>query len=332
VSTKANPVVVGAFVIGALVLLVAALIVFGSGRFFEERRSFVSYFEGSLQGLRVGSNVLFRGVRIGFVSDIRVEVDHDTDEFRVPVTFQILPEAFALVDLEEGLMPGRRPEGLTRLIEQGLRTRLETESFVTGQLVVELDFYPETPIVLRGSPYDYPEIPSIPSNIQQVLRLIQNFFGELQNTVDIDELVGGFTRAVGAVDELMRSDELHGALAGLNRLSNSEELQKIPEAVLETLAAVESTLGEIEALVAATDERMQPLFAGAENSLDSLASALQEAGGLLESLAGEIGQDSDLSYQLRRTLDESLAAARSLRHLVEFLERNPEALLRGRRE
>ena len=331
-SAKANPVVVGAFVIGALVLLVGALLVFGSGRFFEERRTFVTYFEGSLKGLRVGSNVLFRGVRVGFVRDIRVEFHQDSGEFRVPVTFQILPEAIALVDPEDRLLPTSRvPPGLEELIDRGLRTRLEMESFVTGQLVIELDFRPESPAQFYAEPGSIAEIPSVPSNIQQVLERMQSFVTELQSTVNVDELVGGVMDTLAAVEALASSEDLHGALAALNRLSNLEALENIPAGVLDTLAELDRTLAEVRALVAATDERMTPLVSRAEDGLVSLSELLREAGSLLESLSAEVSADSELNFQMRRTLEESQAAARSLRQLAEFLERHPEALLRGRR-
>jgi paraquat-inducible protein B len=331
-SAKANPVVVGTFVIVGMVLLVIALIVFGGGRFFEERREFVSYFEGSLMGLRVGSNVLFRGVRVGFVSGIRVEVDHDTEDFRVPVTFQILPAGHRAGRSGRPAVGCRQGgAGLSMLIDRGLRTRLEMESFVTGQLVIELDFYPDTPVHLYASPGSPPEIPSIPSNIQQVLERMRNFAAEIQAKVDVDEMVRGVASAIAGIDALVRSADLQGALAGLNRLSNIKELEAIPASVLETLAAMERTLNEVRTLVATTDQRMEPLFTQAEASLDSLGIALQNAGTLLDSLNTELGGDSEINHQLRRTLEESQAAARSLRQLVEFLERNPEALLRGRR-
>ena len=332
-SAKANPVVVGSFVIGALVLLIGAILVFGGGRFFEERRTFVTYFDGSLKGLRVGSNVLFRGVRVGFVRDIHVKIDRDTGEFLVPVIFQILPEAAALVDEEERLLPsGRTSPGLDELIDRGLRTRLEMESFVTGQLVIELDFHPEAPATFWGEPGGMQEIPSIPSNIQQVLERMQKFVTDLQARVDVDELVNSVVNTLAGIEALVRSEDLQGALGGLNRLSNLEELQDVPAAVIETLAEVERTLAEVRGLVAATDQRMGPLLVRAEDSLENLSTVLRDASGLLEALAGEVSADSDLNFQMRRTLEETQAAARSLRQLAEFLERNPEALLRGRRE
>lgn len=332
-SAKANPVVVGSFVLGALVLLVGALLVFGGGRLFEERRTFVSYFDGSLKGLRVGSNVLFRGVRVGFVRDIRVEVDEATGQFLVPVVFEILPESIAVVGPEEtGLLrPGSRSEGLEALIGRGLRTRLETESFVTGQLVIELDFYPESPANFVGKMNDVPEIPSIPSNIQQVLERMREFVAEFQATVDVDALVSGVITTLEGIDGLVRSEDLHGALAALNRLSNLEALERIPASVLATLGELDDTLAEVRGLVDAADGRIEPLAARAEDSLDELSSVLREAGALLERLTAEVSPESDLNFQLRRTLEESQAAARSLRQLADFLERHPETLLRGRR-
>lgn len=331
-SAKANPVIVGSFVIGALVLLVGALLVFGGGRLFEERRTFVTYFEGSLKGLRVGSNVLFRGVRVGFVSDIRVEVDEETGEFLVPVLFQILPEAVVLVDQEGNLFSTPSELGLDALIQRGLRTQLEMESFVTGQLVIEIDFNPDAPARFVGGPHRVPEIPSVPSNIQQVLERMQNFVTELQATVNVEELVNRVVGTLDGIETLVRSEDLHGALAAMNRLANLEELEQIPADVLGTLDELDQLLGEVRALVGAADQGITPLVSRAENSLESLSVLLRDAGGLLESLSAEVSADSELNFQMRRTLEESQAAARSLRQLAEFLERHPEALLRGRRE
>ena len=343
-SSKASPVVVGGFVIGAFVLLVAALLVLGGGRFFEDRRTFVTYFDGSLKGLRVGSNVLFRGVRVGFVTDISVEVDTELEQFRVPVTFQILPEAVALIDPDERLIPtGRTPPRLAELIGRGLRTRLEVESFVTGQLVIQLDFFPDQPATFYGSREGYPEIPSAPSNIQQVVERVQAFVTELQARVNVDEFIQAVGSLLVGINELVRSDELHGALAGINRLVNSDDLQAVPGAALETLASTErtlasaeATLAEIRALVERTGEQLDPLLSGADGALGSLAGTLEatltEVTGTLSAVNAQLAQDSELNYQLTRTLEESQAAARSLRTLLDYLERNPGSLLRGRRD
>jgi paraquat-inducible protein B len=307
--------------------------VLGGGRFFEDRRTFVTYFDGSLKGLRVGSNVLFRGVRVGFVTDIRVEVDPEIAEFRVPVTFQIIPEAVALVDPDDRLLPTERtPPRLAELIDRGLRTRLELESFVTGQLVIQLDFFPDTPVHLYGSPDGYPEIPSAPSDIQQVIERVQTFVTELQAQINVDEFVRRVESTLDGINELVRSAELLGALAGFNRLASSEELQAIPGATLETLAATEQTMAELRNVIAEADARLDPMFEGAGAALEELATTLREAGGVLETARGQLGDESPFNYQLNRTLEEAEAAARSLRLLADYLERNPEALLRGRRD
>ena len=88
-SKKANPALIGGFVVGAAVLAVAGIAFFGGGKLFAEQLTFVSYFEGSLKGLQVGAPVTFRGVRIGAVSDIVVRYNSDDQSVRIVVYFQI---------------------------------------------------------------------------------------------------------------------------------------------------------------------------------------------------------------------------------------------------
>ncbi|MCC5793998.1 MAG: MCE family protein [Chromatiales bacterium] len=331
-TSKGKAVIVGSFVIGALVLLTLALMVLGGGRFFEDRRTFVTYFDGSLKGLRVGSNVLFRGVRVGFVTDIRVEADPDIAGFRVPVTFQIIPEAVALVDPDDRLLSyGTTPPRLAELIERGLRTRLELESIVTGQLVIQLDFFPDTPATFRGRRDGPPEIPSAPSDIQEVIERVQTFVTELQARINVDDFVRRVESTLDGIDRLVRSEDLSGALAGINQLANSAELQALPGTALQTLAAAEQAMDELQQLIAAAESRFDPVLEGADAALEQLAATLREAGGVLEAARLQLGEESEINFQLNRTLREAEAAARSLRLLADYLERNPEALLRGRR-
>ena len=142
-SRKTSPVVIGAFVVGAVTLAIIAVLVFGGSRFFQDKRYFVTYFDGSVTGLRVGSNVLFRGVRVGYVTDIGILTDASLASFTVPVTYQILPEAFTVLRAPADNGGTRRADIRNDLIDRGLRAKPEGESYVTGQLVIQLDFYPD---------------------------------------------------------------------------------------------------------------------------------------------------------------------------------------------
>jgi len=162
-SRRANPKLVGAFVLAAIALLVGAALVFGSFTFFEVTRRFVVFFQGSVDGLTQGSAVLFRGVPLGRVVDVGIRYDPADSSFEIPVIIEIRPNVIGRYS------PPAAPN--TKLIEQlinaGLRARLESASLVTGQQVVQLNFFPGTPIRLEKTDLPYDQIPTVPSPTQQ---------------------------------------------------------------------------------------------------------------------------------------------------------------------
>jgi phospholipid/cholesterol/gamma-HCH transport system substrate-binding protein len=141
---RANPKVIGAFVVGAVALVVIGVLLLGGAQWLTQKRTFVAYFEGSVKGLNVGAPVEFQGVRVGSVTDIQLQFLTAEKEFRIPVFIQIEPDKMTEV--------GRRIELhgqlLKPLVERGLRAQLEMQSIVTGQLAVQLGFHPDTPIRL----------------------------------------------------------------------------------------------------------------------------------------------------------------------------------------
>ena len=173
-SKKANPARIGGFVLGALTIGVLGIALFGSGRFFERTEPFVCYFDGSINGLAVGSNVKFKGVPIGSVAEIRLrfsDEDHSAN-VRIPVVIRIDESkieqgADRPVDLSD-------PQVLERLIGRGLRASLQSESLVTGLLYVNLDFYPEAPPSRLVESGDLLVIPTLPSTLEAVHPTLNN--------------------------------------------------------------------------------------------------------------------------------------------------------------
>src|SRR5262249_1866084 len=163
-SAKANPLRVGSFVVGAIGLLIAGLIAFGSGQVFKKSTRFVSYFSGAVTGLEVGSPVRLGGVPIGHVTEIRVSYDPSGQIFSVPVYFEIT----------SGSVEGYTAKGrdsvaeVRRLIDRGLRAKLVPQSFVTGQLYVQLAIQENAPLKLHGADPGVIEIPSLPSDIEVI--------------------------------------------------------------------------------------------------------------------------------------------------------------------
>ncbi|KKO18250.1 MAG: paraquat-inducible protein B [Candidatus Brocadia sp.] len=169
-SKPANKTLIGAFIIGAIALLVAAVLIFGSGKFLKKTHYAVVFFEGSIKGLNEGAPVIFSGVKIGAVTNIRLVYDPVNDSVRIPVIIELEPDKFERTDVVE-----RQPEkNLKLLIERGLRAQLQMQSVVTGQLMIALNFFPDKPANYIGFVKEYPEIPSIPTPLQELAKTIED--------------------------------------------------------------------------------------------------------------------------------------------------------------
>lgn len=301
---RANPMVIGAFVLGAVALAAGVVVVWGSGRLFRHTVTFVSYFSGSVNGLNLGAPVKFHGAQIGSVTQIRSRLAQAAtmrpDEFRIPVWFD--------VDLEELSELGGRPIDLDRarldeLISQGLRAQLQLESFVTGVLYLSLDFFPGSPPVLVHSERpEILEIPTVPTALERASEVMTKFMTQVEK-VDIDAAVHSLTAAVDGVNGLVRSPEVSRALVAAREAL--ESIRRLSDAAQPAV------------------KNVQAMSVGARDSLQHLDAALAD----LETL---IDTEGPLSVELTRTLVDLGDAARSVRDLASYLERNPNALLVGR--
>ncbi len=195
--SKANPAVIGAFVVGAIALLVVGLLLFGHGRWFAERNTFIAYFPGSVKGLRVGAPVDFRGVTIGEVTGIRVLFDPKQVSARIPVVMQFDPARIGVVGMKPG---GSYQDQIERMIAAGFRAQLESQSLLTGLLLVNLDFNPGTPVRLVGGDQPAPEIPTIPSGLEQ----LQESAGDIAK--QLPEVIERLNRLLTGVDDELQSN------------------------------------------------------------------------------------------------------------------------------
>ena len=139
-SKKANPAVIGGFVVGAIVLLATGVALFGGKELFVDRQQYIAYFQEPTQGLRNGANVSMNGVRIGYVSDIALLVDAQSLNTLTRVKLELLPDTYIQTIEGVPVAEGMQVEiGHDWLVDKaGLRAQLDLESFVTGQLLVEL--------------------------------------------------------------------------------------------------------------------------------------------------------------------------------------------------
>jgi paraquat-inducible protein B len=329
-SKKASSTAIGAFVVGGIALLAAAVAIFGGQQLFADKSHIVAYFEGSTKGLRSGSNVTFRGVRIGYVSDIRLLMEVDTLKSLTEVEMTIMSDEMAL------LRDGKPIAGVVgdavhhqTMLDAGLSAQLDFESLVTGQLLVNLDFRPELKPQLSGLGGEAEEVPTVPTSaeifVDRVVRILEKL-----DKLDLDKLVADVEGAVSGANELMNSKELRESIAGVDRLVNAPETQALAKKLTAAIEDMRATLDRARSMLANADARLEPALAGVGPALDQFNQTLAAARATLESANQQIRSDSDLSFRLERTLGDVSDAARSLSTFLDMLERNPEALIRGK--
>ena len=333
-SKKSNPAMIGGFVVGAVLLLAVGVVLFGGTELFAERNRFVAFFEEQTKGLRVGSNVLLNGVRIGYVSEIALLVDEAEYTTLTRVTMELLPETY--IPLRDGEPIGndlREAMSHETLInDAGLRAQLEIESFITGQLLVRLDLRPETPVKLAGIDSEYPEVPTIRSDIQELLAKMQQWIANVRDNVDVDALAKGLTDSLNGFAALANSPDLHETLAGLNEIVNGDDTQALAASLKTAVDEVAAAAKEAKVLLAATDEDIDSIRTEIAPVLAGLARTLETADETLMAVRLQLRGDSAQVYQLQSTLREVELAATALRDFFDYLERNPEALIRGKRQ
>ncbi len=312
-SVKANPTVIGIFLLGAIVLVVAGLMIFGGGRFFTETVTYVAYFPESVSGLNDGAPVKFRGVKVGVVRRIEIQLDANDLSVRIPAYLELQRRRIREIG-------GAIPEGdlIADLIERGLRAQLQMQSIVTGQLSVQLDILPDRPARYVDPIGEFPEMPTIPSTMQE--------FTETMESLSIEEMVNDAHQVIAGLKKLVNSPELAGIVTGVNEFVNSGELLRIVNHADEAIDDVQALVSNIDGQVGNLSDRAEFTLAEVNRTLDAVQGTLDAARRTL-SVAAE---GSPMRYELEQMLGELTAAARAIRLLAEYIERNPDALLRGK--
>ncbi len=334
-STKVSKTAIGAFVLGAIVLLVAGVLVLGSGKFLTTKHYYVTYFQGSVKGLNVGSPVMFRGVKVGAVSDISIMADPATRTLEIPVVFDLE------VEKVQGASPELRrdPKFIDKAVKEfGLRTQLQTQSFVTGQLMVALDFFPDTPVRYVGLSKKYHEIPSIPTSLQQLQKTLENLpFKEIVES--LNHTLGEIDRVVSDIDAKKTTRTIEAGIHDVQILVRhvNEKIDPLVDNLTQTSTAARGTLDQAKTTFAQAEKTLalkegvpgeiaaslKETLAKSSASLDQLRAAL----GTYEKLAE---RNADLGYSVNKTLIELESTSRSVRSLADYLERHPEALIKGK--
>ena len=330
-NSKTSPALIGAFVVGAVVLLVIAVIAFGSGQLFRQTKEFVLYFDGTVNGLHIGAPVKFKGVEIGSVKNILLQLDNDTRVDKIPVIIEI--------DLKKltsrgatGVIVEKNEVLQKAVVEQSLRAQLRTESMVTGVLYVGFDFFPGAPLTLvqkANTEHKYQEIPTTPTDLQQFQEAATRIVAKLEE-IDFKGLMTSVTKAVDGVDQLVNSPDLRSALRGLD-----QTMPKVDRAIsdIDKLATnLDGSVSRLSTDLTQTSEAARNAMQQAGVTLKQTDAALQAAEAVMTNVNGVMDPESPTFYEFRKSMREVSAAARTLRLLSGYIERNPRALIFGKPE
>jgi paraquat-inducible protein B len=322
VSQKTHPRLIGAFVLGAIALVVAAIVLLSSGNWFEPRTRFTVFFPGSVRGLGQGAPVTFRGVRIGEVKDVNAFITgRDSSPIQIEVVIEVRTR---VVETPEGVA---RPfaamgadELAKELIARGVRARMLSQSLLTGQKFIELDFLPEEPARVSGLKRRYPELPTTPTAMEQLGDRAEVLLAKLAE-LPLDKLMEDLRKALQSVSRVLSSPDLDGTLAGTHRATGE---------LVPTLVEARAAIGEARGLIQTIDGRVKSVGGDGESTLREMRETLEQAQRTLDSLDRVLSGTDDMRIRATQTLDELERSMQSIRHLVEYLQAHPEALLQGK--
>lgn len=301
-SKKANPAMIGAFLIGAVILAVLALFLFGSQQYFTKKQEFIMYFEDSVNGLDVGAPVKFKGVPVGQVKSILIRFNQFKNSTHIPVVIEIDNQELAKsIKLDKPI----EANGMYDFsIEKGLKGKLVLQSYLTGKLFVELDFYPDVgpPKFIQVKPI-YKEIPTVESDLEAIWDTATHVLEQFRQ-VDIEEIGNRIESIATNLDEGLKDIDFRG--------------------VSDSLIAASDSVTEVFSDFDPENVDFRKIFSGANGALEKISVGV----GSLEAM---LRPASTFRYELEGTLQEVKGAASSIKLLTDLLERNPKVLLTGKK-
>ncbi len=324
-TNKANPALIGGFIVGALALVVSAVLLFANGFFANPQKNMI-FFDGSVNGLNIGALVKLKGVPVGKVTDILVIYDDQRGKVITPVIVEFTPEK--IYDMQGGHIEKSTGADIKAMIKQGLRAQLQTQSLVTGQLFIDINLRPETPIKLLGGDHPlYPEIPSIPSSKEQVESTIEDIVAMVKK-MPIQQTVESLSNSIQAVEKLLKSPEISSSLVTLDHtLKDVRHLVQTVDGKISPLSnELRDTAKEGRIMLENINKNAGPVMLSAQQAMQATTGTMEQARSTLASIDQTAGQNASLDLALK----DLASAAKSLRVLADYLERHPDALLYGK--
>src|SRR3954447_6348435 len=271
---------------------------------FTEKVPFLVHFDGSVRGLNPGAPVEFRGITVGTVTSVQLEFDPATSRIRIPVTIEIEPQRIIpSAKSQAGVVTGKP---MAELVARGLRAQLQTGNLLTGELFVDLVLVPDAPKAELVTTGPIPEIPSIPATLDQLQASATTILNKIAK-LPVEDLLASLTRTADGLEQIVNSPDLQGATKGLG-----------------------PTIAQLQQTIARLDAASGPLLSGVTGAAQAATATLRDAQTAIASIQRTIGSGSVLTNNAENLMQELTRSARSIRVFADYLERNPQALLRGK--
>ncbi|MES2695852.1 MAG: MlaD family protein [Verrucomicrobiota bacterium] len=330
-KAKVSPAVIGAFVIGAFVLATLALLSFGGFHFFDKPERFVVYVDESVSGLDQGSPVKMRGVRVGRVTSLGIRYDAAKSRSVVAVVCELNRDMVR--DPSGALIDVSSKQEMQKMVDRGLRAQLGVLGLATGLLFIELDFKEpdpaeKLPVPVQGEPYVV--VPWVPSTISELQSRIANVLGEIEKVnfaalaKDIAALAQTARKQIDAADIKGLVDQWKKTGAEFAALANNADFKRTFDSVNGAVADLRVTIAKIDAQIEPSGAELRATLVEARKAVLAFNETAATAKQFLASQSG-------LGDELIETLDHVSEAADSVKRLADFIERNPNALISGRK-
>lgn len=340
VTKKVEPATIGVFVVLSLILFMTGIFLFGGAKFFEKENLVIAYFDDSLKGLSVGAPVTYRGVSIGQVKEIQLQIiENGSDDHKV-----IIPILIALNGGQNLVIQGPKIQDelevdvfLESMCKQGLRAKLKTISLVTGKRYIDLAMYAGSVPVYRDKRGKYLEIPTLPSDMLQAQKIIENMdFEKLYNKVlgtfdALDTLGKSLSSAVTPEKTERLMTDLLRVTTSLNTI-----LEQVDNSVGPILGKLDSgisnintTVSNADQFISSLDATIQPVAADFSKTLQNLDNTLLQANQLLHQAEQTLQPTSPLYFQMSETLRQLDETAKAIQKLSDYISRNPDSLIFG---
>ena len=289
------------------------------------------YFDEGVSGLSVGAPVEFKGLRVGTVTAIAVEASVDENDILTYAIIEIEPDRLPRAGKEPVLTAERRLKEvydfIEKMVDKGMRAQLKSGNLVTGQALVALDFFPAAEKRTIKYVAGMPVLPTVPETLAGILNRVDKVMTRL-GALPLEEIGTNIEQATAGINSLLRS--YNAAEGGVMGLQISEAINEF-NSLLRSYNAAEGGVMGLQISEAINDfDSLLRSYNAAEGGVMGLqiSEALDDIDSLLRSF--DAAEGGVMGLQIREALDELAKAARSIRSMSRYLERHPEALLKGK--